>query len=322
MSREHERVTVLNHTGFPAPDEVAATGVTVIEVSRDPDSPPPPEVTGEILWTRTDGGPHLLDLLGRGVRWVHTLGTGVDEFPLDALGDDQVLTCARGASGVPIAEWVVAHLLAAAKGLPEVWLHEAPGSWTTDVRVGGLTGATVVIVGAGGIGTEIVRRLLPFGCRLVVVRRRPVPLELDTPGVDSVRVTTDLGAVVGEADHLVLAAPATPATHHLVDADLLARARDGLHLVNVARGALVDQEALRAALDTGRVGLASLDTVEPEPLPAGHWLYTHPRVRLSPHVSWLGPGAVTAVVATFVDNLHRWLQGRPLVGVVDRTRRY
>jgi phosphoglycerate dehydrogenase-like enzyme len=122
---------------------------------------------------------------------------------------------------------------------------------------------------------------------------------------------------VAVADHLVIAAPATPATRHLLGAPVFAAVKPGLHLVNVSRGALVDQEALRAALDAGRVAMASLDAVEPEPLPDGHWLYGHPRVRLSPHVSWSMPGAAEVLLAPFIDNLRRYRAGRPLTGVVD-----
>ena len=98
--------------------------------------------------------------------------------------------------------------------------------------------------------------------------------------------------------------------------------KPGAHLVNVARGALVDQDALRAALDEGRVAMASLDAVEPEPLPDGHWMYGHPRVRLSPHVSWHMPGAVDLLLERFIDNLRRWRAGEPLTGVVDREAEY
>jgi phosphoglycerate dehydrogenase-like enzyme len=90
-----------------------------------------------------------------------------------------------------------------------------------------------------------------------------------------------------------------------------------VHLVNIARGSLIDQDALRVALDRGWVALASLDVTEPEPLPAGHWLYTHPKVRLSPHISWSMPDASSILVATFVDNLRRYERGEPLEGVVD-----
>jgi phosphoglycerate dehydrogenase-like enzyme len=91
----------------------------------------------------------------------------------------------------------------------------------------------------------------------------------------------------------------------------------GVHVVNVARGELVDQEALRAALDDGRVGLASLDVTVPEPLPAGHWLYTHPRVRLSAHTSWSSPKAFDWLLAPFLENLRHYLDGDPLAQLVD-----
>src|SRR5205807_9252313 len=120
-----------------------------------------------------------------------------------------------------------------------------------------------------------------------------------------------------ESDHLVLAAPATPRTRHLIDAEALALVKPGVHLVNIARGALVDQDALRVALDDGRVAMATLDTVDPEPLPEGHWLYSHPKVRLSAHVSWSSPHATTRMFESFAENLRRYAAGEPLEGVID-----
>ena len=96
-----------------------------------------------------------------------------------------------------------------------------------------------------------------------------------------------------------------------------AAVKPGVHLVNIARGSLVDQDALRDALDAGRVAMASLDAVDPEPLPAGHWMYEHPKVRLSPHISWSMPGASDILVRTFVENVRRYQAGQPLEGVVD-----
>jgi phosphoglycerate dehydrogenase-like enzyme len=132
----------------------------------------------------------------------------------------------------------------------------------------------------------------------------------------------DLATAVADADHLVLAAPATADTRHLIDARVFDAARPGVHLVNIARGALVDQDALRAALDDGRVALASLDVCDPEPLPAGHWLYSHERVHLSPHISWLGRGVLESYTTTFVENYHRFRAGRELIDVVDRDAGY
>jgi phosphoglycerate dehydrogenase-like enzyme len=136
-------------------------------------------------------------------------------------------------------------------------------------------------------------------------------------GVPGVEIARDLGSLLAGADHLVLAAPSTRETRHLLGAAALARVKPSLHLVNVSRGDLVDQDALRAALDDGRVALASLDCVDPEPLPAGHWLYAHPRVRVSPHISWSMPGALDLLIEPFVENLRRFAAGEPLLHRVD-----
>jgi len=274
------------------------------------------EVAGEVLLTYPWASPNLRQVLSRGVRWIHALGTGVDAFPF-ALLTDQLLTCSRGGSAVPIAEWVLAVMLAFEKGLPEAWIHAAPAAGWSRGKRGTLSGRTLGLVGLGAIGTAVAQRALPFGMRVRACRRSGRPS--DVAGVD---VVSDLIALVAEADHVVIAAPATPATRHLFNRAVFARMKPGAHLVNVARGGLVDQDALRAALDDGRVAMASLDAVEPEPLPAEHWLYTHPRVRLSPHVSWQMPGAAELLIASFIDNLQRYRAGAPLTGVVDRAAGY
>jgi phosphoglycerate dehydrogenase-like enzyme len=120
----------------------------------------------------------------------------------------------------------------------------------------------------------------------------------------------------------VVAAPATARTQHLLDADAFAKVKPGVHLVNIARGALVDQDALRSALDDGRVAVATLDTVDPEPLPAGHWMYDHPQVRLSAHVSWYTPELLGRALEQFADNLDRYVAGQPLQDVVDPVEGY
>ena len=139
------------------------------------------------------------------------------------------------------------------------------------------------------------------------------------PGVTLVR---EPGELLGRADHLVLAAPATSGTRRLVGREALENVKPGVHLVNIARGDLVDQDALREALDDGRVARASLDVCTPEPLPDDHWLYTHPQVRLSPHISWSSPQALDWLITPFVENLHRYLAGTPLHHQVDTTLGY
>jgi phosphoglycerate dehydrogenase-like enzyme len=134
--------------------------------------------------------------------------------------------------------------------------------------------------------------------------------------VEGVEIVHSLPDLMAASDHLVVAAPATDATHHAINAETLRLLRRGAHLVNIARGSLVDQDALRLALDDGTVARASLDVTDPEPLPAGHWLYTHPKVFLTPHASWVGPPVFEASTELFCDNLERFLAGEPLHGVV------
>ena len=275
----------------------------------------PASARGEVLVTMAWGSANLPQALACGVRWVHALGTGIDRFPLELLGD-RVLTCSRGASAIPIAEWVLAVMLAFEKRLPEAWIADVPPEGGR-MHLGTLHGKTLGLVGLGGIGTAVATRALPFGMRVRACRRTP---DRDAPV--GVEIAASPAALVATADHVVVAAPATPETHHLFDQALFAAMKPGAHLVNVARGAIVDQAALRRALDDGRVARASLDAVDPEPLPAGHWMYTHPRVRLSPHLSWNMPGAADLLVDCVIDNLRRWRDGEPLTGVVDRAAGY
>jgi phosphoglycerate dehydrogenase-like enzyme len=251
----------------------------------------------------------------RAVPWVQLSGTGIDGVAPD-LFDGRTVTCARGASGVAISEFVLAAMLAFAKDMPNVWLDEPPKHWNFH-RLSTLEHKTLALVGLGGIGVEIAKRALPFGMRVRAVRRTAVPSPV--PGVEIVAEIADL---LPDADHLVLAAPGTARTHHLVDEAAFAAVKPGLHLVNIARGSLVDQGALRVALDDGRVAMATLDTVDPEPLPAGHWMYGHPKVRLSAHVSWGTTEHFTGAIAVLVENLHRRVDGRPLRDLVDLTEGY
>jgi phosphoglycerate dehydrogenase-like enzyme len=267
----------------------------------------------QVLVTLLGDQDAIRELLVPSVAWVHVLGAGVDGFPFEVLGD-RPLTCSRGAAAVAIAEWVMAVMLAHEKSLPESWI-DAPTQWNA-ASLGTLAGRTVGLVGIGAIGTEVARRALAFDARVVAFRRTPRPPAL--VGVEAV----DLPDLLAQADHVVVAAPATEETHHLLDTKAFGAMKPGAHLVNIARGSLIDQEALRVALDEGRVARASLDTVDPEPLPEGHWLYSHSAVRLSPHISWSAPGTMQKTAGLFAENLARFRSGDALSGLVDPVAGY
>ncbi len=302
---------VLNELGAKIGEQIMAAvpGVEVIDVGPEP---PADGLTADVLF----GGwaPHSFEY-AQLVPWVQMGGTGVDRVPHEML-EGRIVTCARGASAVPISEYVLGAMLAFEKRFPDVWLHEPPEHWNFD-KLGGLSGRTVGIVGLGGIGVAVARRALPFGMRVLALRRTDAP----SP-VDGVELLSSLDALLEASDHLVLAVPLTPRTEHLLDADAFAKVKPGVHLVNIARGRLVDQDALRVALDDGRVAMATLDTVDPEPLPAGHWLYDHPKVRLSAHISWASHLGMGSTVDLFTANLRRRIAGEPLEDVVNPDEGY
>jgi phosphoglycerate dehydrogenase-like enzyme len=291
--------------------QAAAPGETFV-VCASPDELPR---SSKVLVTLLDDPDSIRRVLAASVEWAHVLGAGVDGFPFDALGE-RTLTCSRGAAASAIAEWVLAVMLAFEKSLPDSWVSSPPERWNI-AALGGLEGKVLGLIGVGAIGTAIAARALAFDMKVLACRRRPAPAPLS-----GIEVVSTLAELMARSHHVVVAAPATPSTRHLVGVDALASIKPGAHLVNIARGSLVDHEALRSALEDGRVRRASLDTVEPEPLPEGHWLYEHPSVKLSPHISWSSANTMSRTMQIFVENLARYRRGETLEGVVDPVAGY
>jgi phosphoglycerate dehydrogenase-like enzyme len=256
-----------------------------------------------------------LDAADSGVAWVQLCGTGIDSVnPI--LLSAPIVTCAKGAGALPIAEYVLATMLAFSRRFPEFWIHESPELWNFQ-RTQCLKGQTLGIVGFGGIGQRVATLARAFDMDVVAVRRSAHASE-----VDGVRIVGSLEAMLPELDHLALCVPATNETRNLLNEATLAMVKPGLHVINIARGSLIDQDALRVAMDDGRVARASLDVCSPEPLPTGHWLYSHEKVFLTPHASWTGMPFLSGAIEVFVTNLHHYLRGEELVGLVDIERGY
>ena len=274
------------------------------------------ELRGEIfLVTPTRDTAELPKFLDKGVKWVHIMTHGVDGLPFEMLGDC-VVTCSRGASSVPIAEWAVTMILSHTKKIPESWISEEPENWFL-APLETLSGATVALLGFGSINQEIAKRLEPFGCRIVAVRNNKSELS-----GTNIEILPTLEEGVSEADHVVIGLPLTEETRHIVNDRLMKLMKPGAHLVNIARGDIVDQEALLENLESGQISRASLDVVSPEPLPEGHWLYTDPRVKLSAHISWASPDFLDQLHDLFSSNLKKWLSDLPLDGLVDIKKGY
>ena len=294
----------------------AAEGIRLVEVADAPNAIP---ADAEVLFTRST--PHVKALKGTpkpadwpppGLRWTQVLSAGVDSYP-DWMLDAPPLRNAKGSTAPAIAEYVITAMLAVCKNWNNI-AATSPSNWKFRTLTN-LADATVGVAGMGPIGEYTARLVAALGARVLGWRRTPTPME----GIELVGSFEEL---IGQSDHLVLALPATAATRSLIDARTLALAKPGLHLINVARGALVDEQALLAALDAGQIGFATLDVAREEPPAEGHPFYSHPRVKLTPHSSWVGGDAERRVVARFLDNLRREAVGEPMDEPVDRIRGY
>ncbi|TFY87655.1 dihydrofolate reductase [Pseudomonas kairouanensis] len=242
-----------------------------------------------------------------GAQWVHLVSSGIDFYP-SWLFNGPPVTTSRGSAANNLAEFALAAIFAASKHLPDIWVKDA--QWTfTPLRP--LKGTTLGILGFGAIGESLAQKALALGINVVALRQSQAPFS------EGVQAAKDIHDLFARADHLVVAAPLTEATRNLINRDVLGSAKPGLHLINIARGGLLDQEALLEALDNGQVGLASLDVTEPEPLPDGHPLYTHPRVRLSPHTSAISTNSKHEIAQTFLANLERYVGGQALANLAN-----
>ncbi|HEY0212012.1 MAG TPA: NAD(P)-dependent oxidoreductase [Paenirhodobacter sp.] len=248
------------------------------------------------------------------LKWVQTYSAGVEIYP-DWLKAGRIVSCGRGLTAPQIAEYALAAMLRFEKRL-DTYRATCPDDWITR-PMGSLEGKTLGLIGFGAIGQETVRRAQAFGMQIHACRRGAW-----TQVPDGVTAADSPEQVISVADHLVLAMPLTDETRCMVDAALLAQAKPGLHLINVARGGLVVQADLIAALNAGRLAFATLDVTTPEPLPAGDPLWTHPQVLLTPHVSYVGGPEEARFRSKVLANLDAFCAGQPLNDVVDLTRGY
>ena len=247
------------------------------------------------------------------LRWIQAASTGVDAFPAWFFSGP-VVTCGRSVNAVALSEFVLAAILAHEKCFFDGIRVNRPAGWKTKT-LGCVEGKTLGLFGLGAIGKTVAWRARAFGMRLVAVNRSGRFSE----GIEIVDSVTELMA---RSDHLAIAAPLTHETRGIFNVAVFRGAKPGLHLINVARGEIIDQAALLAALDSGHVAAATLDVTTPEPLPAGHPFYTHPRVRLTPHSGWTSDGNADRLSGKLLDNLDRFLAGRPLLDIVNAERGY
>ncbi len=258
------------------------------------------------------------------LRWVQSPAVGVGSlmFP-ELLASSVVLTSARGIRARSIAEHVLGVTIALARRLPAALRAQAAHRWAqeeleTEARA--LQGQRMGIVGLGAIGLELVKIAAPFGFRISATRRRAS--EALPEGVETVWPPERLPDLLAQSDVLVLAAPHTPETKRLIGRAQLDQIKRGALLVNVARGKLVDDDAVIAALRDGRLGGAALDVFSQEPLEASSPYWDLPNVIITPHSSGAMKDYWTPLVALFAENLRRFEKGAPLLNIVDKVAGY
>jgi phosphoglycerate dehydrogenase-like enzyme len=276
---------------------------------------PPSEAEG-LVWTNPGDPTGLGSLLkSEDPGWVQLPFAGIESFfEAGVIDDGRIWTCAKGIYGPACAEHALALLLAAARRLPH---HARARRWTSEAGFGAperrLTGATVLIVGTGGIGRALVPLLQPVGARMVAVNRSGEPLE----GAEITETVQQLPHLLAEADYVVVGAASTADTRGLFDKAMLGNMKPSSWLINVARGDLVVTIDLVAALEEGFIAGAGLDVTDPEPLPDGHPLWEMENVLITPHVANTWDMAFPELTALIERNVAHFAAGEPLEGLVD-----
>lgn len=262
----------------------------------------------------------------KSLRWIYSITAAVDQFFYpELISSEIVLTNAGRVHGPVVAEHAIAVLLALARRLPSAvryqerrkWAMEA--IWSEKPRPREVRGATLLVIGLGSIGAEVASMAGALKMHVIGVREHP---ERGAAGASEVVGYAALDEVLSRADFVVLAAPLTPSTRHLIDARRLQLFKSTAFLINVSRGALVDEAALVKALRDRKIAGAALDVFEEEPLSRWSPLWKMPQVLITPHTAFLTENVWQRHYEVFSANLKRFLAGQPLHGLVDKTRGY
>lgn len=252
----------------------------------------------------------------RQLRFIQLLTAGYDGPQVHGVPPGVVVSNAGDSWSPALAEHVITLMLSLIRCVPQILENHAKHGWERKftARMDGIEGKTMAIIGYGSIGREVALRAKPFGMHLIGVSRSATP----KPFVDEVQPVSELHSVLARADVIVLTAPHTPETEHLIDAGALAACRKNAVLINVARGGLIDQVALAAALKNGIIAGAGLDVTDPEPLPSDNPLWDSPNLIISPHVAGVGGVAGRLRLTNFIgDNVERYVTGQAVTHTVS-----
>ena len=301
-------VLVTAHFGEPEVAELAAAFPDVRFVSLPKSGEVPVGASdATVLFRCTMSKPELQTALAGApdLRWIHSCTAGFDQLMVPEIMERKLVVSRSAASHhIPIAEWVVAYILLMTKRFPELLRNQRAHVWDR-IELPELGGKTVGIVGTGAIGSQVAQRCVPLGMRVIGTKRSPEPL----PWFDEVLAPDQLPRLLAESDYVVLACPLTTETRGMIGADQLALMKPTAYLFNIARGGLIDTDALVAALGSGRIAGAFLDAFTQEPLPPDSPLWDVERLVITPHASSSSPEVMVRARGEFMANLRRFLAG-------------
>jgi phosphoglycerate dehydrogenase-like enzyme len=263
---------------------------------------------------------------GKKLKWIHSTAAGVAQLMYPELRDSGLLvTNPSGIFSVPMGEHTMGLLLALARNFPDSVRQQDRARWSQQElwdrpqHLQELNGQVLLIVGYGSIGREVAIRAKAFEMRVWGVTRSG---EGDGTYVEKIVTAEKLADVLPQADYVLIAAPETAETKHLIGAEQLAKIKSGARLINVARGSLLDEAALIRALESGALGGAALDVASTEPLPAESPLWKAPNLMITPHTSAVSDRLWVRQTALLMELLERWFDGREMFNRVDLSRGY
>jgi phosphoglycerate dehydrogenase-like enzyme len=260
------------------------------------------------------------------LKWIHTGIAGLTWILIpEVVNSDIIVSNSKGVHAIPMAEHTLALMLQFSRRLVRCLEDQRQAIWRrrrileSRTPFNELHGKTLGVLGIGTIGSEVAKRARAFGMRVIGIRKNPdIPVDC----VDDLYPPDKLNEILPSLDYLVLAAPATPETTGMMGRRQLDLMKPSAFLVNIARGDIIDQDALIDALENERLAGAAIDVFIPDPIPDGHPLFAVKNLIITPHVSGNSPLLWRRVMDIWVENIHRFLAGRPLINQVDKQKGY
>ena len=314
------KLTIINDHYFrKLPDELLqeikdiAYGYTVTEVEQKGITADD-LIDSDIVFGRIP--PHLLINLPN-LKWQHLASAGANGLMDRDLyaNKSMMLTKSSGTFGIPMAEHIVGMMIALGRDFGHYYKKQFEGVWDSDWPILlDISDSTVLIIGLGDIGTEVSRHLAGFGCRLIGMRKNT---DKSHEIIKDVRSTSQLHGTLPEVDYIIICSPGTAETDKLFGYKEFEIMKNTAILINVGRGMIIDSEALTAALNERKIYGAGLDVTEPEPLPAGHPLWSARNILITPHVSAATNVTTARRARVFINLLKRYVAGQEMYNLID-----